>query len=229
MKKLILLTLLIGGTSVFSQSKTDLIKHYEAYYKQMRLHGDVQGAINGLTHLDVLQPSQAKKDTLAYLYLSEGKNMQALNVIGIEKNVSDSDIAVEVKALALQAVNQPKRALEHFEVMFTRKPSVLLAYEMADIKLQLNDLAGAKKNIEYGLANAKDDQMRAFYETQQPYQVPVKAALLYLKGIVTLSEDRTANIDAVIGLLDQALQVAPNFNMANVTKEALVAQKTTKE
>ena len=228
MKRLILLALLIGGTSAFSQTNTELLKHFEAYYKQMRLQGDVQGAINGLTHLDVLQPSQAKKDTLAYLYFSEGKSMQALNVIGIEKNATDSEIAVEVKALALKAVNQPKRALEHFEVMFSRKPNVLLVYEMADLKLQVNDLAGAKANIEYGLANAKDE-MRAFYETQTPYQVPAKAALLYLKSIVTLSEDRTANLDAALGLLNQALQIEPNFNMAAVTKNALLAGKNTKE
>ncbi len=225
MKKILLLALLVGSTSVFSQSNTELLKHFEAYYKEMKLRGDVQGAINGLSHLDILQPSQAKKDTLAYLYLSEGRNVQALNTIGIEKNASDSDIAVEVKALALKAVGQPKRAVEHFEVMFSRNPNALIAYELADLKTQISDLVGAKPHIEYGIANAKDDQKRSFYEMQTPYQVPVKAAFLYLKALVTFNEDQANNVDAAVALLEQALQIEPNFNMASISKDALIAKK----
>jgi len=225
MKRLLLLTLLVGSTAVFSQSNPELLKHFEAYYKEMKLRGDAQGAINGLTHLDVLEPSQAKKDTLAYLYLSEGLNLQALNTIGIEKNATDSNIAVEVKALALKALGDPKRAIEHFEVMFSRKPNALIAYELADLKTQSSDFAGAKTHIEYGLANARDDQMRGFFEMQSPYQVPVKAAFLFLKGLITFNEDEVKNKDAALALLDQALQIEPNFNMANLSKEAIMAKK----
>ncbi len=225
MKRFLLLAIALIGLSGFSQDKTELVKHFEAYYKEMKARGDVQGAINGLSHLDLLQPTQAKKDTLAYLYLSEGRNIQALNTIGVEKNESDSDIAVEVKALALKAVGQPKMAIEHFEVMFSRKPNALIAYELADLKTQTSDLAGAKPHIEYGIANAQEDQMRGFFETQTPYQVPVKAAFLYLKALVTFNEDQANNIDAAIAFLDQAMEIEPNFNMASLSKEALMAKK----
>ncbi len=225
MKRLLLLTLLVGSTTVFSQSNPELLKHFEAYYQQMKLRGDAQGAINGLTHLDVLEPSQAKKDTIAYLYLSEGFNLQALNTIGIEKNATDSNIAVEVKALALKALGESKRAIEHFEVMFSRKPNALIAYELADLKTQMSDFVGAKTHIEYGLANARDDQMRGFYELQSPYQVPVKAAFLFLKGLITFNEDEVNNKDAALALLELALQIEPNFNMANLSKEAIIAKK----
>lgn len=226
MKRLLLLAFLIGSSSAFSQGNQELIKHFEAYYKQMKSQGDIQGTIGGLTHLLVLQPSQAKTDTLAYLYLSEGRNLQALNTIGVEKNATDSNIAVEVKALALKAIGQPKNALEHFEVMFSRKPNALIAYELADLKTQLNDFSGAKTNIEYGLANAKDGQMRGFFEMQNPYQVPVKAAFLYLKALITFNDDQANNIDAAIALLDQALLIEPDFNIVNISKDALLAKKT---
>ena len=97
-------------------------------------------------------------------------------------------MAVEVKALSLQALNQPARALEHYEEMFRRKPNVLIAYEMADLKIQIKDLTGASVNITYGMANAKDDMMRTYYESQRPYQVPIKAGFLYLKGLVKFQE-----------------------------------------
>jgi tetratricopeptide (TPR) repeat protein len=178
-----------------------------------------------MTHLDVLEPSQARKDTLGYLYVSEGRNLEALNTIGIEKNATDSDINVEVKAVALKALNQPKRALEHYEVLFQRQPNANLAYEIADLKLQTEDLPGAKTAIEYGLANVKDDMVRTYYETQQPYQTSLKAALLYLKALSIFSENQNENVEASLAIMNRALAIDPNFNLAKISKDALLNRK----
>ncbi|WP_426431741.1 hypothetical protein ACPX19_04455 [Winogradskyella sp. HB-48] len=228
MKQITIAIVMLFSVSVFAQTNADLKAHYEAYYKEMQKQGDVQGIINALTHLNILEPSVARKDTLAYLYLSEGKYMQALNTIGVEKNASDSDMNVEVKALSLKNLNQPKMALEHYEVLFERSPNVYLAYEIADMKIQTDDLAGAKANIEYGLANVKEDMKRAFYETQQPYETSMEAALLCLKGLLTFKENKTANIDAAIKLMNDALAIDPNFNLAKVSRQALESQKAQK-
>ncbi len=225
MKQIIIAVVMLFSVSVFAQTNTELKAHYEVYYKQMKKQGDVQGIINAMTHLNILEPSVARQDTLAYLYLSEGKYMQALNTIGVEKNATDSDMNVEVKALALKNLNQPKMALEHYEILYKRDPNVFLAYEMADIKIQVNDLAGAKTNIDYALVNVKDDMKRAFYETQQPYETSMKAALLCLKGMLIFSEDRTANMNDAIQLMNDALAVDPNFNLAKVSRQALESQK----
>jgi tetratricopeptide (TPR) repeat protein len=228
MKQITIAIVMLFSVSVFAQSNTDMKKHYEAYYKQMKKQGDVQGIINAMTHLNILEPSVARQDTLAYLYLSEGKYMQALNTIGVEKNAADSDMNVEVKALALKNLNQPKMALEHYEILYSRKPNVYLAYEIADMKIQVNDLAGAKVNIVYALANVKDDMKRAFYETQQPYETSMKAALLCLKGLLTFTENKETNIDASIKLMNDALAIDPNFNLAKVSRQALESQKAQK-
>ncbi len=225
MKQITIAIVMLFSVSVFAQTNADLKKHYEAYYKQMKKQGDIQGIINAMTHLEVLEPSVARKDTLAYIYLSEGKYKQALNTIGVEKNATDSDMNVEVKALSLKNINQLKMALEHYEILYKRSPSVYLAYEMADMKIQTNDLPGAKLNIDYALLNVKDDMKRAFYETQQPYETTMKAALICLKGLLVFSENKTANIDASIKLMNDALAIDPNFNLAKVSRQALESQK----
>lgn len=225
MKTITIAILMLFSVSVFAQTNTELKKHYEAYYKQMKKQGDVQGIINAMTHLEVLEPSVARRDTIAYIYLSEGQYMQALNTIGVEKNATDSDMNVEVKALALKNLNQPKMALEHFEVLYTRNPNVYLAYEMADMKIQVNDLVGAKLNIDYALANVTDEMKRAFYEKQQPYETSMKAALMYLKGLLKFTENKEANMDAALKLMNDALAIDPNFNLAKISREALEAQK----
>ena len=107
----------------------------------MRLQGDVDGVINALTHLNVLSPSIERRDTLAYIYANDNQHLQALNTIGIEKVDTDSDLAVQVKAISLKALNQPKRALEQFEVLNIRQPNPYLAYELADLKIQTGTMS----------------------------------------------------------------------------------------
>ncbi|WP_191858266.1 tetratricopeptide repeat protein [Hanstruepera ponticola] len=225
MKRVILICLCVLGVNSFAQTNQDLIKHYEAYYKQMKNQGDVQGVISGLTHLNVLAPTQARQDTLAMIYMSEGKYIQALNTIGIDHKVDDSDIAVEVKAVSLKSINEYERSIVHFEELYKRNPEVSVAYELAEVYLQTQKLDQATKYTEFGLANSKDNMGKTFYETQQPYQVPVKAAFMYLKALIKFNENKTENIDAAVAILDEALKLAPNFNLAQLSKNALLQQK----
>jgi tetratricopeptide (TPR) repeat protein len=224
MKKIVLLLLLFIGFNGISQTKNELLAHYEAFYKEMRLQGDVSGVINSLTHLNVLAPSKERRDTLAFVYMNNNQHMQALNTIGIEKKDDDSDLAVQVKAVSLKALNQPKRALEHFEILFARVPSAYLAYELADLNIQTGNNERASVNIEYGIANAKDDMKYAFYERQQPYEVPLKAAFYHLQGLVAYNNDKN-NIDSAIASIDEALKIDPNFNLASLSKQALESRK----
>lgn len=226
MRKIVILIFFALGTISNAQTNSQLQEHYDAFYKQMRLQGDINGLINALTHLNVLRPSQELRDTLAYVYANNNQHLQALNTIGIEKKDSDSDLAVQVKAISLKALNQPKRALEQFEVLFTRTPNPYLAYELADLKIQMGDNEGASTNIEYGIANANDEMKYAFYERQQPYEVPIKAAFIHLKGLVIYNINKD-NIDEAVATIDEALKIDPNFNLASLSKQALESRKTT--
>lgn len=225
MKKFVLIALITLGSYVSAQQNTDLKTHYEAFYKEMRLQGDVAGVINALTHLNVLSPSKARRDTLAFVYMNSGQHLQALNTIGIENDPNSSDLAVQVKAISLKNLNQPKRAIEQFELMFQRNQNPFLAYELADLKILTGDKEGAAKNIEYGLANVKDDMKHAFYERQQPYEASLKAAFMHLKGLLTFSVDKE-KIDEAIAFVDEALKIDPNFNLASLSRQALETKKT---
>lgn len=224
MKKIVFVLIFTIGFIGTAQINTELQKHYEEFYKEMRLQGDVSGVINALTHLNVISPSKERKDTLAYIYANDSKHLQALNTIGIEKNEGDSDLAVQVKAISLKALNQPKRALEQFEILNKRTPNAYLAYELADLKIQTGDNTGAMTNIEYGITNTKDDMKHAFYERQQPYEASLKAAFVHLKALMTFNQDKT-NLDGAIKLIDEALAIDPNFNLASLSKQALESRK----
>lgn len=225
MKRLFVVGAIMATTSFFAQSTTDLKTHFEKYYQEMKKQGDVNGVINALTHLNVVDPSQARRDTLAYVYMNGSQHLQALNTIGIEKNESDSDLAVQVKAVSLKALNQPKRAIEQFQVLYDRTPDPYVAYEMADLKIQVGDIEGAEKDITYGIANSTLNMKHAFYERQQPYEVPLKAAFYHLQGLLIFNKDKT-KVDDAIAMMDKALELDSNFNLASLSKQALEKRKT---
>ena len=229
MKNLIAILVFDFSMSLTAQTNQDLLSHYKKYYKQMQSQADIQGVINALTHLNILEPSQARKDTLATLYMNEGRHVEALNTIGIEKNESDSDLAVQVKAFSLKAINDIDQSKVHYEELFKRKPNPFIAYELAEMKIRTGDLMGATRNITFGIANSDGEIVRNYYETQQPYSVPMRAAFTYLKGLVKINEDREKNIDAAISIMNEALEIAPNFNLAKISIDALNAQKTTNQ
>lgn len=225
MKKFVVIFVLLFSFLGVAQDNAALTKHYKAFYKEMKLQGDINGVINALTHLNILEPSQQRRDTLAFVYMNNNQHVQALNTVGIEENPGDSDLALQVKAFSLQAINQPQRAIKHFQLLFNRKKDPYLAYEMADLKIQTGDTAGASSDIEFGIANATNDMKYAFYERQQPYEVSLKAAFLHMKGLAIFNQDKT-KIDEAIALMDQALQIEPNFNLASLSKQALESRKT---
>ncbi|OQD44001.1 hypothetical protein BUL40_00140 [Croceivirga radicis] len=225
MKKLVTTFVFLALCSITTaQTNENLIKHYNAFYKQMRLQGDVNGIINALTHLNVLQPSEQRMDTLAYIYMNNNQYMQALNTIGIDKKSTDSDLAIQVKAVSLKSLNQPKRALEQFIALYERNKNPYLAYEIADLQIQTGDTDGAASYITYGITNATDDMKHAFFERQQPYEVSLKAAFYHLQGLLIFNEDKT-KIDEAIAQMDKALEIAPTFNLASLSKQALETRK----
>ena len=53
----------------------------------------------------------------------------------------------------------------------------------------------------------------------------MKASLLYLKGLLSFTENNTENIDSALKFMNDALAIDPNFNLAKISREALEAQK----
>jgi len=68
MKRVVIALAFVLGFAVHTQAQSELQKHYEAFYNEMRLQGDVNGVINALTHLNVIAPMKERRDTLAYVY-----------------------------------------------------------------------------------------------------------------------------------------------------------------
>ena len=228
MKKIIFcfLALVIFTTTQAQKNKkknntdTALTNHYQKYYKMMLENNDLDGAIEGLSHLIVLAPSEAKKDTLAYMYLQANKPMQAIKVVGS----STSDLALRTKALGFKNLNNPKKAIENYEALIQKNKSVLDAYELAQLQFSIQRFGDARTTINYGLQNSKDEKVRIFIKGNSYLETPIKAAFLNILGLIEYNLDKS-NIDKALAIFDEALKIDSQFVLALENKKGLLAQK----
>lgn len=206
-----------------NSTEAALTSHYKKYYKMMLNNNDLEGAISGLSHLIVLAPSEAKKDTLAYMYLQANKPMQAIKVVGN----SVSDLALKTKAVGFKNLNNPKKSIENYEALIQKNKSVLDAYELVQLQYSIQRMGEAKATINFGLQNSKEEKVRIFVKGNSYLETPIKAAFLNILGLIEYNLDKS-NIDKAIAIFDEALKIDSQFVLALENKKGLLAQKEEK-
>lgn len=200
-------------------TETVLKNHYQKYYKMMLEYNDLNGAIEGLSHLVALEPTEAKKDTLAFMYLQANKPAQAIKVVGN----STSDLALKTKAVGFKNLNNPKKAIENYEALIQKNNNVLDAYELAQLQFSIQRFGEAKATINYGLQNSKDEKVRIFLKGNNYIETPIKAAYLNILGLIEFNLDRE-HTDKAVAIFDEALKIDPEFVLALENKKEILAK-----
>ncbi|NQY07243.1 MAG: hypothetical protein HRT68_13895 [Flavobacteriaceae bacterium] len=201
--------------------KTEMVKHYTKFYKEMIQKRDLTSAIIGLNHLLVLEPENtARKDTLGLLYYTVDNPPLAIATLAN----SESELGLRTKALAFKKVNNIKESINNYEVLLKKYYSVMDAYELAQLQYSVQNFGDTKITINQALKVAKDEKVQIIVAKNSYIETPITAAFLNILGLMEYNNN-VANADNAIAILDQALQIDPEFVLAIENKKAILAKK----
>jgi len=223
--KIILLTTCLFSITILTAQRRkkgndfnkQMTTHYQKYYQLMLENSDVDGAIESLNHLLILNPSQGKKDTLSALYLQNKQPFLAIKTLGD----SNSVLALRTKANAFKNLKNLKKAIEAYEELIKKTKQVMDVYELAQLQFQLQRFAEAKQSVNLGLKLAKNEKVKIFIKAKSYIETPIKAALLNILGLIAYNLDKNDTTKA-IQYLDEALKIDPEFVLALENKKAIL-------
>jgi tetratricopeptide (TPR) repeat protein len=212
-------------TSVTADTKAERIKLLENIYLLALKYLDASVAQNALFELIALQPEKSSlKDSLAYIYYNLGKYGSAISIATDLLSADPNNLQMlEIRATSNENLKLLTEALLDYEKLYLRTQEIDILYHISFLQLQTKRYQECAANIEF-LLNSKDtEQLKVSVNKNQiqMQEVPMRASLLNLKGLLFLEQGNKAlakeNFQA-------ALKLAPDFeipknNLAEMAKQ----------
>ena len=223
--KFLVLGMLVCATGIRAQM--DSVRYAQEYGRQVLIYqaaqafADPEMEKNALYNLLSLNPNDGNVlRSLAMLYYNNGRfTSSALVGMDFLKKYPGDSTALEVCALSYEQLRLYDRAVEYYEQLYLIKDDIYLLYQVAYLQYNLKRYNEAKTNI--GILEGKvtdADKISLTKTDNQAQEVPMKAALKNLMGLVVLGED---NKEAAKGHFNEALKIAPDFEAAKLSLEGI--------
>lgn len=209
-----------GKTNTSSRQKVQL----EQTYKNALKYADLQTVISTTHQLIALEGEiSTYKDSLALLYFN-ANNAVSCHLLCKELLVSKptDTTLLELNAISLKSLGVAKDAVEAYERLFAVTQNRIHGYELAQLQYSISRLAESLVTINQSIAKTKeiDAKIRFNIDKDKKQEVPLNAALLNLKGLVSFElKDEKGAADA----FNQALTIMPDFAAADQNKKAMEA------
>jgi tetratricopeptide (TPR) repeat protein len=208
---------LLGACSNSTQEE----KFIAQMYKQSIDSGDYATAAGILEHLPISDSSTKNshwQDSLAYVYLKM-ENYGACESICTKLLQKDSfNVAViEMLALSLHSQGKIPQAAQAYQRLVPKSRNVHHAYTLAQLQFELNQLSSSLSTVHFALSLSylPSDWVEVYlFQENKCQQVPVEAALAYLKGLILGALNPIQNNQLAKEAYEEAIQLAPDFLMA---------------
>lgn len=235
------LTLILSALIVFAQKKTkeespaqkpmanEKMDEFELQNTIMRhalRYNDAVAAKSSLFKMIALRPQQEELvDSLAILYYQMGSYAECILVSReiLEKNPDKTQI-LEIKAISEQNLGLAKMALEDYEVLYPVTKNIYHLYQIASLQYDLKRFGECDLTIQALMANEKLDEtkIQIFLGQGQAQQVPMKAGILNMQGMILLNINKESEAEAKF---KEALQLDEKFVLPKNNLEAMKKAK----
>lgn len=184
-------------------------------FHQSLRYADFASAAYALNQIIVLRPDlKGYKDTLAYIYVELGGNVQALSVArDILKENPNNTAILEVSAMSQEALGLYKEALDDYEKLYKATGKPYHMYKVASMQYVLKRFGECTASINTLLKSPEADKEKISINMDrgQRQEVPMKAALYNMLGMVAYEVNDLANAKVNF---NEALKLEPNFVLA---------------
>lgn len=175
--------------------------------------GDDATAIVALNQL-LLQDTanMAMKDSLARLYLRNGKHKPGLKV-GTEVMKGDwgNDALLELIAYAHEVTGESDKAVNGFNELYRSSKNESYRYEIAKIKYTIGESSEANVILKELAENKELDQKIEFLAQEGTQTVSIQAASYFMMAQIALDRNQQS---AALNYLRAALGASPDFEQA---------------
>ena len=200
---------------------TTTVRAQDAFATQMSVYGtalkyyDLQTATTALYNAMALKPERKDlRDSLTNIYFLGERYGQAYT-IGEEilKEDPKRDDILAIVAVSKQSLGFAKEALEDYEKLYKDSKQIFYLYQIASLQHQLKRVGECLASLDQIIGDESSaKQMVSLRNGNGGSQnVPMKAAAINLKGIITLELNQSANARA---LFNEAIKMFPDFEAA---------------
>ncbi len=196
--------------------------HYARTYQAAMRYNDFSVAKSALLNLLVENP---QNDSILYslsvlYYQMQQYASAALSAQDVLTINPDNIGALEVAAVSYESIGAREKALETYETLYLKTDDFQVLYKMAFLQYDMKKYSESRTNADILLGKKEALELKSVYKMADgtDKEFPIKAALLNLKGLISKEEGDKA---AAKGFFEQALAIAPDFQMAKDNLDSL--------
>lgn len=192
-------------------------------FKQAVSSGDLATGITALSYYVADQGANTVyEDTLAMLYLQLNSYAQCYYWADKRLKVKPDDLSLmEMKAICLEKMNQPKESIALYEKLYARTKSPYHAYTLMELQYAIKRLqeclatAASTERLEF-----KPDFVMTYNAGEQLGRTYLKAGIYNITGLALYDLDKKAEAKQYF---QKALSLDSNFVLAKQNLEAMKA------
>ena len=204
------------------ESQNAFIGHHSRTYAIATKYGDYDMAKTALYNMLIAYPgNDSLLYTLSYLYFQAEKYAPA--VLSAQDLVARNPNhlgALEISGACYEALGLKDKSIAAYETLYLKSSDYQTLYKIAFLQFDMDRLKESMTNADILLEKPESDSLSVNYavNNSQQKEYPIKVALYNLKGLIS---QKSGNTDAAKEYYQQALDLAPDFALAQENMDAL--------
>ena len=212
-----MILLLMISTPMLSVGQTN-VKETPEYQKQVNIYNlakrynDVTVIRNSIYELIAIDPDEKSwLDTLALFYF-EYEQYGAAALVTNDAITIDPDnlLALEINAISMESIGLRENALNRYQSLYIKEPSLNLLYKIAFLQYELERLTECETVISQVMEDPQSQIEKVNFqgEGEEVIEVTMNTAVKNLLGLVRMKQGKT---EEAIKIFEEILYEHPTF------------------